>query len=68
LAAESEQLVSLLAGGLNDKTIASELGISTRTLDRRILTLMRSLGARTRFQAGWVAARRDLRCLGHTDV
>jgi DNA-binding NarL/FixJ family response regulator len=52
------QLLALLAGGLNDKAIASELDVSTRTLDRRILKLMRGLGARTRFQAGWIAAQR----------
>jgi sugar-specific transcriptional regulator TrmB len=53
-----EQLLPLLAAGLNDKTSASELGISVRTLERRILELMEGLGARTRFQAGWLAALR----------
>jgi sugar-specific transcriptional regulator TrmB len=51
-------LVSLLAAGLNDKTIAHELGISERTLGRRVGELMESLDARTRFQAGWLAALR----------
>ena len=68
LAEESMQLVSLLAGGLNDKMIASELDVSTRTLDRRILKVMKSLDARTRFQAGWIAALRAPQLLRKTDV
>jgi sugar-specific transcriptional regulator TrmB len=53
-----KHLLPLLAAGLNDKTSAGELGISVRTLERRILELMEGLGARTRFQAGWLAALR----------
>lgn len=55
---EINSLVQLLAVGLNDKTIAGELEISMRTLTRRIFDLMQDLGARTRFQAGWIAALR----------
>jgi len=54
----AERLVSVLAAGLNDKAIAHDLGVSSRTLDRRIVDLMRGLNARTRFQAGWLAALR----------
>lgn len=58
------QLVSLLASGLNDKAIASQLEISPRTLDRRVKALMEGLDTRTRFQAGWragyVAAKNDM--------
>ena len=43
---------------LNDKTIAHELDISIRTLDRRVVELLKGLDARTRFQAGWLAATR----------
>lgn len=50
------ELVSLLTMGINDKTIASELGLSMRTLNRRVSELMSVLGARSRFQAGWLAA------------
>jgi sugar-specific transcriptional regulator TrmB len=53
-----EQVLPLLAAGLNDKGVAHQLGISVRTLERRILGLMDGLGARTRFQAGWLAALR----------
>ena len=52
-----ERFVPLLAAGLNDKTIAHELGISSRTFDRRIGEFMKGLDARTRFQAGWLAAQ-----------
>jgi sugar-specific transcriptional regulator TrmB len=53
-----DELVPRLAAGANDKTIAHELGLSTRTFDRRIDEFMKSLNARTRFQAGWLAALR----------
>lgn len=53
---EVTELVSLLAGGLNDKTIAYDLNISKRTLERRVAKLMATLDARTRFQVGWFAA------------
>jgi sugar-specific transcriptional regulator TrmB len=60
LGSADTDLVSLLAAGLNDKTIAHELEISERTLGRRVGELMESLDARTRFQAGWLAALRAL--------
>jgi sugar-specific transcriptional regulator TrmB len=49
-----EQLIPLLSAGFNDKTIADQLGVSWRTLERRIVELMRELDARTRFQAGFL--------------
>jgi hypothetical protein len=56
-----EQLIPLLAAGLNDKAVAYELGISTSTLNRRVAELMRSFHTRTRFQMGWRAATWVLR-------
>jgi hypothetical protein len=53
-----EDLVPLLAAGMNDKAIAHQLGVSLRTLNRRIGDLSRNLDARSRFQAGWLAALR----------
>lgn len=53
-----DALLPLLAAGLNDKAIAHELRISVRTLIRRIADLLGTLDARTRFQAGWLAAQR----------
>ena len=55
---QARALVSLLAAGLPDKVIAHELGISASTLNRRIVELMERLGADSRFQLGWLAARR----------
>lgn len=59
--AENGELVAMLAAGLNDKAIAHELGVSERTLGRRIVELMRNLEARSRFQVGWLAALRYAR-------
>lgn len=60
-AVDADRLVSLLAAGMNDKSIAQEFGISARTLERRILDLLTNLDSRTRFQAGWQAAHRSLK-------
>ena len=51
-----EALIPLLATGLNDKAIAHQLRISTRTLMRRVAKLLSVLDARSRFQAGWSLA------------
>lgn len=51
-------LIPMLMAGCKDEAIARQLGVSTRTLDRRIRAFMDGLGAVTRFQAGWLAARR----------
>lgn len=55
---ELQALVMLMAAGSNDKSIADVLGISERTLLRRITALSNRLQARSRFQCGWLAARR----------
>ena len=52
------QILSLLAAGASDATIARQVGISRRTVERRLRALMDRLGTRTRFQAGIAAARR----------
>jgi DNA-binding CsgD family transcriptional regulator len=54
-------LLALLATGIKDEAIARQLGISVRTLGRRIGRLLDSLGARTRFQAGLQASRMGTR-------
>lgn len=51
-------IAGLLAAGLSDQAIARHLGISARTLARHIQRLMTVLGAKTRYQAGMLAARR----------
>ncbi|MFI1226343.1 MULTISPECIES: LuxR family transcriptional regulator [unclassified Streptomyces] len=52
------RLLSLLAGGVADDDIAEQLGISRRTLFRRVEVLMTRLGATTRFQMALQAQRR----------
>jgi len=52
------RILSLLSDGRSDSTIARESGISLRTVERRVRSLMDRLGAKTRFQAGVQAARR----------
>ncbi|GAB3332790.1 LuxR C-terminal-related transcriptional regulator [Micromonospora halotolerans] len=54
----NRHLLTLLGAGLTDETIARELGVSERTVTRRIAALQKSLGARSRFQLGVQAARR----------
>lgn len=51
------RLLWLLAGGASDEVIARELGISRRTLYRRLQVLMARLGAANRFQMALQAQR-----------
>lgn len=51
-------LLQQLADGAHDEQIARNLGISLRTVRRRVADLMLELGADTRFQAGVEATRR----------
>ena len=51
-------LLRQLQGGAKDEQIARTMGLSLRTVRRRISELMIELGADTRFQAGAEAARR----------
>jgi hypothetical protein len=55
--------VEILEGlmlGAKDETLARQLGVSLRTVRRRVADLMDELGATTRFQAGMEAVRRGL--------
>lgn len=54
---ETAELLSMLLTGMTDETIARRLGIGLRTVQRRVRALMDDLGADTRFQAGFQAAR-----------
>jgi DNA-binding NarL/FixJ family response regulator len=51
-------LLRQLRAGTKDEQIARTMGLSLRTVRRRISQLMIELGADTRFQAGAEAARR----------
>lgn len=57
------ELLTLMAAGLKDRAIARSLGVTERTVSRRIQELMRRLDADTRFRAGiravqegWIAS------------
>ncbi|MET7679216.1 helix-turn-helix transcriptional regulator [Streptomyces sp. NPDC005423] len=52
------QVLELLAAGHLDESIARQLNISIRTCRRIIASLMDRLEARSRFQAGVIAAAR----------
>lgn len=56
--AEELELLSLLVAGVTDKAIATRLGVSTRTVQRRISDLMTRTGARSRMQLAWQVAQR----------
>ncbi|MFI8102458.1 LuxR C-terminal-related transcriptional regulator [Streptomyces sp. NPDC086023] len=47
-------IVRLLSEGLEDKAIARRLGMSERTCQRHIAEIMRAVGAKSRFQAGYL--------------
>jgi sugar-specific transcriptional regulator TrmB/AraC-like DNA-binding protein len=49
----TDDLVPLLAAGLTDDAIARQLGLSRRTVQRRIQALLSTVDARSRFQAGY---------------
>jgi DNA-binding NarL/FixJ family response regulator len=48
----------MLAAGAKDEQIARALGVSLRTVRRRVAALLADLGVRSRFQAGVEAMRR----------
>ncbi|MFI2202808.1 LuxR C-terminal-related transcriptional regulator [Streptomyces sp. NPDC020192] len=53
-------ILRLLSQGLKDEVIARRLGISLRTCRKHIADLFQELNAESRFQAGYLAATRDL--------
>lgn len=55
---EARQLLALLTAGLTDESIARMLGVSERTVTRRVSRLQELLGARNRFQLGVQASQR----------
>ncbi|WP_326558926.1 helix-turn-helix domain-containing protein [Micromonospora sp. NBC_01796] len=57
--ATDRQILSLLMTGLPDKAVASQLGMSLRTVQRRLRQLMDVTGSATRMQLGWFVARND---------
>ena len=57
-AGDQRLLLGQLAGGAKDEQIARALGLSVRTVRRRVAELLVELGAESRFQAGVEAVRR----------
>jgi DNA-binding CsgD family transcriptional regulator len=55
---EARTVVGLLAAGLGDARIAHPLGVSERTVRRKVAMALTLLGAETRFQAGLRAKER----------
>jgi DNA-binding CsgD family transcriptional regulator len=58
-AAGDRRVLSLLIAGATDETIARQLGVSLRTVRRRIQDMMHAAGAQNRAQMAWHAARHD---------
>ena len=58
LEARERRLLELLATGSQDETVARHLGLGVRTVRRDVARLMERLGARSRFEAGVLAAGR----------
>ena len=58
LTASEQELLRLLGKGLTDEAAAKRLGVSLRTVKRRMEDLMRRLEAGSRFEAGLKAGQR----------
>ncbi|CED91429.1 helix_turn_helix, Lux Regulon [Actinomyces succiniciruminis] len=54
---QDRELVWMLASGMTDEAIARQLGVSMRTVARRVAELNHLLGAQSRFQLGMQAVR-----------
>lgn len=52
---DDTRLLQLLLAGLTDTAAAKQMGLSTRTVQRRVQTLMARAGVATRLQLGWHA-------------
>ncbi|MER8033448.1 helix-turn-helix transcriptional regulator [Streptomyces hydrogenans] len=51
------RLLTLLLNGYTDQAIGAQLGVSERTVQRRVRRLLALAGVRSRLQLGWHAAR-----------
>ncbi|MEU0335509.1 LuxR C-terminal-related transcriptional regulator [Streptomyces sp. NPDC006193] len=60
LSAQEREVLTLMATGAKDETIARRLACSDRTLRRLMNQIMEKLGASSRFEAGVTAARLGL--------
>lgn len=58
VSSDERYLLSLLVAGVSDKAMATQLGVSQRTVQRRIRDLMDRVGADSRTQLAWQVASR----------
>ncbi|MEV4091418.1 hypothetical protein [Streptosporangium saharense] len=56
---EGVAILRMLVEGATDSMIVNTLGISQRTLTRRVAEFLALSGAKNRFQLGWIAANSD---------
>jgi len=59
LTADDRRLLSSLLAGYTDEAIATQQGVSLRTVQRRVRRLLTLAGVQSRVQLGWQAARRN---------
>jgi predicted transcriptional regulator len=52
------RILTLLAAGFTDESVANQVGVAQATVQRRMKRMMQTLGAQSRFQAGVLAAER----------
>jgi predicted transcriptional regulator len=57
LSVDDSRLLSQLVAGLTDEAIATHMGVSVRTVQRRVQALMSATHASTRMQLAWLAGR-----------
>jgi len=55
---QDARILGLMLAGLTDQSVANQLGLSLRTVQRRVKVLMDIAGVSTRIQLGWHAARK----------
>lgn len=58
LDSQDARILALMLAGLTDQSVANQLGLSLRTVQRRVKVLMGIAGVSTRIQLGWYAARK----------
>jgi DNA-binding CsgD family transcriptional regulator/sugar-specific transcriptional regulator TrmB len=59
LSHSDQELLSMLLNGLTDRAAARELGVSERTVQRRVREVMTKVDAQNRLQLGWAMARQQ---------
>lgn len=55
--AADRKILGMLLAGLTDQSVAGQLDVSVRTVQRRVRHLMETADVQTRMQLGWYAAR-----------